>query len=891
MEDSVWDYLTGCQNMGRKSSRERSRKNDSDEDKGESDAPSSSASTSARESTGHRATEDLDRARGKSRPSGSGTSIQRAATAGRVSGQTNDTRGSGEGYVDYDPGPDRQALSARYGLDVREGEARRLKRLEEEFGSSRVQRWVNEGIPVETMGKPRDVQAFRERRSAGGSRDEGRDSTQSASPGQSADGSVQPKLEVSSPDDPAEREAEVVAEQVVEMDEPAEQSPDQGGDSGVEDVAPGRVLERHRRDAVQLVDVRSPTAYRNGHVPGAVNVPAPEITRRDSGIDGDRDVALYCRSGRRSRQVARYVAARNDSSPSRVLNVSGGYNAVDADRRSGTPSTGTGGHTSRNCGCKSTSKQDAPGIVDRFERGVGPVQASFEVSQPTDTDEREARRVADRVMRMAVPPTHEGAEPNGPTGRGLPGGVTVRERPSNTTGFDWRLHRLCPDCLQRTAYESGHCTECDAELPEGLTIKRSVSPSEGGTQVGATAEERVRSVQSGGQPLPESARSFFEPRFGRDFSDVRIHTGPRADEAASSINAEAFTVGSDIAFASGNYEPGTTAGKELLAHELTHVVQQGEAGRQVRRAVGEESKGSGKVITVKRGDTLSGIAQQARQRYEGFDGTYEDLWQFNKDHMKGDTPHEIYPGEKVYIPEQESGDGGGGSGGETDEDAGTPEEGETPEEEVMVATLCHRPFRHVQNHVTAENRETLRENLEAAARWVPFVGEDEVDTLVEKVWNAVEEVADEARHCFVWLHPEDTLKATPQSQSDMESTFTYDLSTNGRYDEGALGSDVVCTGTFSLDDPGCVEAGYSACDTDEYNLGLFNCCSCAHQSLEEVCGVSTSPSHFPPQNQGIGLPEEYGSGAKRTIVETAGKLMEKGADAIDALRDLYDYYF
>ncbi|WP_436926287.1 eCIS core domain-containing protein [Halosimplex amylolyticum] len=82
------------------------------------------------------------------------------------------------------------------------------------------------------------------------------------------------------------------------------------------------------------------------------------------------------------------------------------------------------------------------------------------------------------------------------------------------------------------------------------------------------------SLRDGGRPLPESARSFFEPRFGDDFGDVRVHTGPRADELARSVRATAFTVGSDVVFASGQYRPETDDGKRLLAHELTHVVQQ-----------------------------------------------------------------------------------------------------------------------------------------------------------------------------------------------------------------------------------------------------------------------------------------------------------------------------
>jgi outer membrane protein OmpA-like peptidoglycan-associated protein len=88
---------------------------------------------------------------------------------------------------------------------------------------------------------------------------------------------------------------------------------------------------------------------------------------------------------------------------------------------------------------------------------------------------------------------------------------------------------------------------------------------------------QIESVTSGEKPLPPAVQSFFEPRFGRDFSDVSVHTDSKADEAARSIDAEAFTHGNDIVFKSGAYRPNTEGGRELLAHELTHVVQQGHA--------------------------------------------------------------------------------------------------------------------------------------------------------------------------------------------------------------------------------------------------------------------------------------------------------------------------
>ena len=80
-------------------------------------------------------------------------------------------------------------------------------------------------------------------------------------------------------------------------------------------------------------------------------------------------------------------------------------------------------------------------------------------------------------------------------------------------------------------------------------------------------------LSSSGQPLDTETRSFMEPRFGHDFSKVRVHTDERAVESAQAVNALAYTVGQDVVFGEGQYEPETSEGKRLLAHELTHVVQ------------------------------------------------------------------------------------------------------------------------------------------------------------------------------------------------------------------------------------------------------------------------------------------------------------------------------
>ncbi len=81
-------------------------------------------------------------------------------------------------------------------------------------------------------------------------------------------------------------------------------------------------------------------------------------------------------------------------------------------------------------------------------------------------------------------------------------------------------------------------------------------------------------MREGGQPLSESARSFFGPRFGHDFSQVRVHTDSRAAESARAFGARAYTIGSHIVFGAGEYQLATSAGRQLLAHELTHTLQQ-----------------------------------------------------------------------------------------------------------------------------------------------------------------------------------------------------------------------------------------------------------------------------------------------------------------------------
>jgi hypothetical protein len=94
-------------------------------------------------------------------------------------------------------------------------------------------------------------------------------------------------------------------------------------------------------------------------------------------------------------------------------------------------------------------------------------------------------------------------------------------------------------------------------------------------------EADIQRERGGGQALDSAARAQMEPAMGADFSGVRVHTGGQADTLNRNLSARAFTTGQDIFFKQGEYSPGSSSGRELLAHELTHVVQQG--GDRVRR--------------------------------------------------------------------------------------------------------------------------------------------------------------------------------------------------------------------------------------------------------------------------------------------------------------------
>ena len=180
------------------------------------------------------------------------------------------------------------------------------------------------------------------------------------------------------------------------------------------------------------------------------------------------------------------------------------------------------------------------------QAGSRPLQARLRVSTPGDEFEQEADRVADRVMSIREP---------GPGAK-----LSNAGRASNTLA-------------QRK------CSTCEAE-PDDKSLESSIAvrtkAAVGQTpRVNSEVSAQIDSLRGGGEPLPESSRAFFEPRFGRDLSGVRIHSNAIAAESARTLNALAYTVGQDIVFGAGQYAPAREDGRRLLAHELTHVLQQG----------------------------------------------------------------------------------------------------------------------------------------------------------------------------------------------------------------------------------------------------------------------------------------------------------------------------
>jgi len=194
--------------------------------------------------------------------------------------------------------------------------------------------------------------------------------------------------------------------------------------------------------------------------------------------------------------------------------------------------------------CKTTPEPqlDEPGTYSYL-----PVQLKLSVGAPDDPLEQEADAMADKVMRMPE------------------------------TSFVQRK----PGC-------GGSCGDRDDEHVRLKPLAGQVMPfiqakGDGAGTVSDAVSGRIKSSMGGGSPMQGDTKSFMESRFGTSFDSVKIHNNDESAQLNRSLNAKAFTVSDNIYFNSGNYQPETYSGKHLLAHELTHVVQQSSWSNNIQR--------------------------------------------------------------------------------------------------------------------------------------------------------------------------------------------------------------------------------------------------------------------------------------------------------------------
>lgn len=203
---------------------------------------------------------------------------------------------------------------------------------------------------------------------------------------------------------------------------------------------------------------------------------------------------------------------------------------------------------------------------------VPPYQMKLEVGKPGDKFEQEADRMADSVVRMhdAVPPLKEG-------GLQRQSGLKLQKKHdekqlapasfpqhSNMTP----VSRMSAPTIQRLV--SGNVDGRGQH--EAFVMAKSES---GQLQASADLQQNVYNSKGGGNALPRDIQSSFGAALGADLSNVKVHTGSNAVQMNKQLGAHAFTHGSDIYFNTGKYDPSSRSGKHLLAHELTHTVQQG----------------------------------------------------------------------------------------------------------------------------------------------------------------------------------------------------------------------------------------------------------------------------------------------------------------------------
>jgi hypothetical protein len=205
------------------------------------------------------------------------------------------------------------------------------------------------------------------------------------------------------------------------------------------------------------------------------------------------------------------------------------------------------------------------------------IQSKLEIGQADDKYEQEADRMADAVMRMPNPrlqmqPQEEEEKLQMKSELGSPSQMKP-EVP--------QIQRMCPRCRELTLQGKPlDCPECEKKLQMSPAIQRQ---GDGQTNASPEMTNQLNTTKRQRTPLPPGIQQEMSYKMGADFSRVRIHTGSKAVQMNRQLGAKAFTHGRNIYFNTGQYNPDSEAGKKLLAHELSHVIQQARIPQQIQR--------------------------------------------------------------------------------------------------------------------------------------------------------------------------------------------------------------------------------------------------------------------------------------------------------------------
>ena len=206
--------------------------------------------------------------------------------------------------------------------------------------------------------------------------------------------------------------------------------------------------------------------------------------------------------------------------------------------------------------------------VSVHSNGPGMTQTKLKINEPGDIYEQEADRVADAVMRMREPRVQ--GQPDEELVQKKPVITLLIQRQSEGEKEEERLQTK-PLASQITPLIQKKFNPEEKEEEELIQTKETSGQT---PRLSPILQNQIHSLKGSGHALPQSVRNFFEPRFGYSFGQVRVHNDARAAQLSQGVNARAFTIGQNVVFAAGQYTPETSRGKKLLAHELSHVVQQ-----------------------------------------------------------------------------------------------------------------------------------------------------------------------------------------------------------------------------------------------------------------------------------------------------------------------------